>query len=34
MLTLARASGYERRDIAAVFEVLSHLTSGPTRSDA
>jgi 3-hydroxyisobutyrate dehydrogenase-like beta-hydroxyacid dehydrogenase len=28
LLTLARASGYERRDIAALFEVLAHLTSG------
>jgi 3-hydroxyisobutyrate dehydrogenase-like beta-hydroxyacid dehydrogenase len=27
MLTVARASGYERRDIAALFEVLAHLTS-------
>jgi 3-hydroxyisobutyrate dehydrogenase-like beta-hydroxyacid dehydrogenase len=27
MLTLARAAGYERRDIAALFEVLARLTS-------
>jgi len=29
VLTLARASGYERRDIAALFEVLANLTSDP-----
>jgi 3-hydroxyisobutyrate dehydrogenase-like beta-hydroxyacid dehydrogenase len=27
LLTLARASGYERRDIAALFEVLARLTT-------
>jgi 3-hydroxyisobutyrate dehydrogenase-like beta-hydroxyacid dehydrogenase len=27
MLTLARAAGYERRDIAGLFEVLAQLTS-------
>lgn len=32
MLTLARALGYERRDIAALFEVLGHLTRDPTPS--
>ena len=31
MLTLARAAGYEHRDIAALFEVLALLTSDPTR---
>jgi 3-hydroxyisobutyrate dehydrogenase-like beta-hydroxyacid dehydrogenase len=31
MLTLARAAGYEHRDIAALFEVLAHLTSDTTR---
>ena len=31
MLTLARAAGYEHRDIAALFEVLSRLTSDTTR---
>jgi 3-hydroxyisobutyrate dehydrogenase-like beta-hydroxyacid dehydrogenase len=31
MLTLARAAGYEHRDLAALFEVLSRLTSGATR---
>jgi 3-hydroxyisobutyrate dehydrogenase-like beta-hydroxyacid dehydrogenase len=31
MLTVARASGYERRDIAALFQVLANLTSGPVR---
>ena len=34
LLTLARASGYERRDIAALFEVLAQLTSDPIRSSA
>jgi len=29
MLTLARAAGYERRDIAALFEVLAHVATGP-----
>src|SRR5579872_5678295 len=29
LLTLARASGYERRDIAALFEVLANLTREP-----
>jgi 3-hydroxyisobutyrate dehydrogenase-like beta-hydroxyacid dehydrogenase len=29
LLTLARALGYERRDIAALFEVLGQLTSDP-----
>jgi 3-hydroxyisobutyrate dehydrogenase-like beta-hydroxyacid dehydrogenase len=31
MLTLARAAGYEHRDIAALFEVLMKLTSDTTR---
>jgi 3-hydroxyisobutyrate dehydrogenase-like beta-hydroxyacid dehydrogenase len=31
MLTLARASGYERRDIASLVEVLSQLTSDPDQ---
>jgi 3-hydroxyisobutyrate dehydrogenase-like beta-hydroxyacid dehydrogenase len=34
LLTLARASGYGRRDIAALFEVLGHLASDPTPSSA
>jgi 3-hydroxyisobutyrate dehydrogenase-like beta-hydroxyacid dehydrogenase len=34
MLTLARAAGYEHRDIAALFEMLSHLTSETTRPAA
>jgi 3-hydroxyisobutyrate dehydrogenase-like beta-hydroxyacid dehydrogenase len=34
LLTLARALGYERRDIAALFEVLEHLTSEPVGSPA
>jgi 3-hydroxyisobutyrate dehydrogenase-like beta-hydroxyacid dehydrogenase len=29
MLTLARAAGYEHRDIASLFEVLSRLTTAP-----
>jgi 3-hydroxyisobutyrate dehydrogenase-like beta-hydroxyacid dehydrogenase len=32
MLTLARARGYEHRDIASLFEVLARLTSEPVRS--
>jgi 3-hydroxyisobutyrate dehydrogenase-like beta-hydroxyacid dehydrogenase len=32
VLTIARASGYERRDIAALFEVLAHVTSNPVHS--
>ena len=31
MLTLARAAGYEHRDIAALFEVLAKLTSDTTH---
>ncbi|MDX6413818.1 MAG: hypothetical protein QOH23_1228 [Gaiellaceae bacterium] len=31
MLTLARAAGYEHRDIAALFEVLGRLTSDAAR---
>jgi 3-hydroxyisobutyrate dehydrogenase-like beta-hydroxyacid dehydrogenase len=34
ILTVARASGYERRDIAALFEVLAQLTSDPVDSRA
>jgi 3-hydroxyisobutyrate dehydrogenase-like beta-hydroxyacid dehydrogenase len=34
MLTLARASGYERRDIAGLFEVLAHLAGRPVASVA
>jgi 3-hydroxyisobutyrate dehydrogenase-like beta-hydroxyacid dehydrogenase len=34
VLTIARASGYERRDIAALFEVLAHVTSNPVHSPA
>jgi 3-hydroxyisobutyrate dehydrogenase-like beta-hydroxyacid dehydrogenase len=34
LLTLARALGYERRDIAALFEVLERLTSDSTRPSA
>jgi 3-hydroxyisobutyrate dehydrogenase-like beta-hydroxyacid dehydrogenase len=30
LLTFARAAGYEHRDIAALFEVLSHMTSDTT----
>ena len=34
VLTVARAIGYERRDIAAMYEVLARLTSDPVRSAA
>jgi 3-hydroxyisobutyrate dehydrogenase-like beta-hydroxyacid dehydrogenase len=34
VLTLARALGYERRDIAALSEVLARLTSDPIRPPA
>jgi 3-hydroxyisobutyrate dehydrogenase-like beta-hydroxyacid dehydrogenase len=34
VLTVARASGYERRDIAALFEVLAHLTANAIQSPA
>jgi 3-hydroxyisobutyrate dehydrogenase-like beta-hydroxyacid dehydrogenase len=34
VLTVARASGYERRDIAALFEVLAQLTSEPVHRPA
>jgi len=34
LLTLARALGYERRDLAALFEVLERLTSNATRPPA
>jgi 3-hydroxyisobutyrate dehydrogenase-like beta-hydroxyacid dehydrogenase len=34
VLTIARAFGYERRDIAALFQVLTHLTSDPVRLPA
>ena len=32
MLTVARALGYERRDIAALFEVLAHLAPDPVHA--
>jgi 3-hydroxyisobutyrate dehydrogenase-like beta-hydroxyacid dehydrogenase len=34
LLTLSRALGYEHRDIAALYEVLEHLTSEPAQSVA
>ena len=34
VLTIARASGYERRDIVALFQVLAHLTSDAVRPPA
>jgi 3-hydroxyisobutyrate dehydrogenase-like beta-hydroxyacid dehydrogenase len=34
LLTLARARGYEHRDLAALFEVLEHVTSDRERSEA
>jgi 3-hydroxyisobutyrate dehydrogenase-like beta-hydroxyacid dehydrogenase len=34
LLTVARALGYERRDIASLFEVLDHLTTDRVGSPA
>jgi 3-hydroxyisobutyrate dehydrogenase-like beta-hydroxyacid dehydrogenase len=34
LLTVARALGYERRDLAALFEVLARLAGDPVRSRA
>jgi hypothetical protein len=34
VLKLARAAGYEHRDIAADFEVLSQMTSDPVHAVA
>ena len=34
LLTVARALGYERRDLAAMFEVLGQLAGGPALSQA
>jgi 3-hydroxyisobutyrate dehydrogenase-like beta-hydroxyacid dehydrogenase len=34
LLTVARALGYERRDIASLFEVLEHLTTDPVSAPA
>jgi len=34
LLTVARALGYEHRDLAAMFEVLGQLAGGPALSDA
>jgi 3-hydroxyisobutyrate dehydrogenase-like beta-hydroxyacid dehydrogenase len=34
VLTIARALGYERRDIAALFQVLAHLTGDSVRPPA
>jgi 3-hydroxyisobutyrate dehydrogenase-like beta-hydroxyacid dehydrogenase len=34
LLTLARALGYERRDIAALFELLEHLSTDPASPSA
>jgi hypothetical protein len=34
MLTLARAAGYEHRDIAALYEVLAQLTGDTARPPA
>jgi 3-hydroxyisobutyrate dehydrogenase-like beta-hydroxyacid dehydrogenase len=31
LLSVARASGYERRDLAALFEVLAHMAGSPSR---
>jgi 3-hydroxyisobutyrate dehydrogenase-like beta-hydroxyacid dehydrogenase len=32
LLTVAQALGYEHRDLAALFEVLTHLAGDPARS--
>jgi 3-hydroxyisobutyrate dehydrogenase-like beta-hydroxyacid dehydrogenase len=34
LLTVARALGYEHRDLAAMFEVLGQLAGGPALSAA
>jgi 3-hydroxyisobutyrate dehydrogenase-like beta-hydroxyacid dehydrogenase len=34
LLTVARASGYERRDLAALFEVLEHLAGDGRLGEA
>jgi 3-hydroxyisobutyrate dehydrogenase len=34
LLTLARALGYERRDIAALFEMLARLTAAPVATES
>ena len=34
MLTMARALGYERRDLAALHEVLAHLAGEPVLAPA
>jgi 3-hydroxyisobutyrate dehydrogenase len=34
LLTLARALGYERRDLASLFDLLEHLTGDPVESPA
>jgi 3-hydroxyisobutyrate dehydrogenase-like beta-hydroxyacid dehydrogenase len=34
LLTVARALGYERRDLAAMFEVLGQLAGGPALSQS
>ena len=34
VLTIARAFGYERRDIAALFQVLAHMASEPAHPRA
>jgi 3-hydroxyisobutyrate dehydrogenase-like beta-hydroxyacid dehydrogenase len=31
LLSVARASGYERRVLAALFEVLAHMAGSPSR---
>jgi 3-hydroxyisobutyrate dehydrogenase-like beta-hydroxyacid dehydrogenase len=33
LLTVARASGYERRDIAALFEVLARMAGGESAKN-
>jgi hypothetical protein len=34
VLTIAGAFGYERRDIAAIFQVLAHVAADPVRLPA
>jgi 3-hydroxyisobutyrate dehydrogenase-like beta-hydroxyacid dehydrogenase len=34
LLTVARALGYERRDLAALYEVLGRLAGDPARAGA
>jgi hypothetical protein len=33
MLTVARALGYEKRDLAALFQVLAHVSDGGPKHE-